>query len=129
MRDSFSPLSSWSIPAANSSRNRARELRHGGAGRPRRHRFQRREAETMMDEDLFDVFTEKLACDVFKGRFPSNVSPQLLAVIILQSIPAFRDADIEVRKYFLARLVPLIAFRRVTECNADIADYIAEWKS
>lgn len=83
----------------------------------------------MSDDTLYVDLCEAIAWKVFDGRYPANVSAQLLAVAILNSLPAFQDADVEVRKHFLVRMTPLIALRRVVEANAAIVDYTAEWKS
>lgn len=83
----------------------------------------------MNDEQLFTDLCEAVAWKVFGGHYPAGVSAQLLAVAILKTLPAFQDASAEVRKHFLDRMTERIAFRRMLEADAAIADHTSEWKS
>jgi hypothetical protein len=79
--------------------------------------------------DLWVEFTEAIAWKVFDGSFPQNASPELIAVAVLESCPLFADADIEVRKYFLLRMVPLIHFRKIMQNDAADAAKGTEWRA
>jgi hypothetical protein len=78
--------------------------------------------------NLWVEFTEAIAWKIFNGHFPQNASPELIAVAILEASPAFVGADIEVRKHFLLRMVPLIHFRKIMQNDAADADGSSEWK-
>jgi hypothetical protein len=71
---------------------------------------------------------EKIAWKVFDGRYP-DVAPQLLAVCILESLPAFQDASVAVREHFLEEFTPLLFCRMQMQKDAGDADSSAEWKS
>jgi hypothetical protein len=77
--------------------------------------------------DFWVEFTEWCAWKMFGGYFPQAASPELLAVAVLEASPAFAGADIEVRKCFLLRLVPLIHFRKLMQADAASADGEARW--
>jgi hypothetical protein len=74
-------------------------------------------------------FVEAIAWKIFNGSFPENASPELIAVAILEASPPFIGASIEVHKYFLLRLVPLVHFRKIVQQDAAHADGNNPWKS
>jgi hypothetical protein len=79
--------------------------------------------------NLWVEFTEAMVWKIFSGSFPQNVSPELIAVAILEACPPFAGASIDVRKNFLLNLVPLIRCRLTMQQDAaDAADGI-EWRS
>jgi hypothetical protein len=80
-------------------------------------------------EDLYLVLCEKIAWDVFGGFYPANVSAETIAVAVLQSMPLFRDAPADVKKYFLLRFTPMVLFRKLMEADARDADGNCEWRS
>lgn len=79
-----------------------------------------------MSDNFFVEFTETIVWKIFDGHFPA-VSPELLAVCILESCPLLRGANVDVRRYFLLRLTPLIYFRQMMERDAGDFDSSAEW--
>jgi hypothetical protein len=81
-----------------------------------------------MDDDLMIEFTEKIADRIFDGFFPMNVSAETIAVAVLQSMPLFRDAPADVKRYFLLRFTPMVVFRKLVEADARDADSSSEWK-
>ena len=79
------------------------------------------------DTEIFVDFTEAIAHTLFDGHFPAHVSPELIARCVLEACPLLRGADVDVRKYFLSRLTPLIYLRKMMERDADDADSSAKW--
>lgn len=79
------------------------------------------------DTEIFVDFTETIAHKLFDGHFPAKASPELIACAILEACPLICGADVEVRKYFLLRITPLIYFRKMMEREADDTDSSAKW--
>jgi hypothetical protein len=82
------------------------------------------EHNTVMHE-----FTERIADRIFDGFLPMNVPPGMIARAVLQSLPAFKDADVEVRRHFLAEMTRLIWCRQAWQAHAANVDGSAGWKS
>jgi hypothetical protein len=82
-----------------------------------------------MDSPAFVEFCEAIAWKLFGGYLPQNISPELLAIAVLEASPPFHGASTEVKKYVLLGLVPLICSRQVMQMDVVDADGNAEWKS
>ena len=82
-----------------------------------------------MNDDVMTEFTEKIAGRIFDGMFPLNVSPELLAVCVLECLPPFRDASEEVQDYFIDRFAPMIWVHQRMQVEAGRALRGSEWRS
>jgi hypothetical protein len=77
---------------------------------------------------VYSKFVDKCAWKFFGGSFPRNVSPEIIAVAILEAAPLFSDASTEVRENCLAHLRVFIQYRMIEQDAADVMNG-AEWLS